>query len=482
MATVDEEIPLTLPDTQNVADALLTQSQEITPPSQVIWGRLFPNSGRFKHLVMSKDVYTIGRHTSCDVRPIDGEWTDIELSVISKFHLRITREVSPLSAQDVIVYLEDLSFNGTFVNGNKVGKGNKVILRHNDVIALAKQNIEVYTYLRSSNPESDCLPQELKSKYIVSRTLGSGACGEVKLILDVYTGARFALKTISKKTLTRGHETDMVLEADRIRTEVNILRSLRHPCIMKMEKIVDTPTKMFIVLEMMEGGELFDRITASDGLPEDVTKLIFFQIVLAVNYLHKQGITHRDLKPENILLASNAEYPLVKVTDFGLSKFVDEETMMRTFCGTPMYVAPEMLLTNGRGTYTNQVDVWSLGVILYVCLTGRTPFTIRNATIPLRDQIIKGMYRCTPSIFEGVTSRAIDLVKRMMTTDPIKRIQIGQIRMHPWLKDYKMRAKVNALISSYEQENNATEESQRYNQPENFDEPALPLAKRLRRR
>lgn len=140
-------------------------------------------------------------------------------------------------------------------------------------------------------------------------------------------------------------------------------------------EILDTPSSVYIVLELMEGGELFDRIRKKEvGLTEKMTKIIFYQVVLAVHYLHKRNIVHRDLKvifsylvsvfstleysipqPENILLATNDEVTLVKVSDFGLSKFVDTQTMMRTFCGTPMYVAPEVLLTHGRGSYTNQV-------------------------------------------------------------------------------------------------------------------------------
>lgn len=153
-----------------------------------------------------------------------------------------------------------------------------------------------------------------------------------------------------------------------------------------MEEILDTPSSVYIVLELMEGGELFDRIRQTPyGLSEKNAKLIFYQVVLAVHYLHERGIAHRDLKvfavkeqllnlkfhspslffyiprlffpqPENILLASDAEVTLVKVSDFGLSKLVDTQTLMRTFCGTPMYVAPEVLLTHGKGSYTNQVN------------------------------------------------------------------------------------------------------------------------------
>lgn len=116
------------------------------------------------------------------------------------------------------------------------------------------------------------------------------------------------------------------------------------------------------------------------------------------------------MQPENILLASDQDYPLVKVSDFGLSKLVDAQSMMKTFCGTPMYVAPEILKTGGRGTYTSQVDVWSLGVILYVTLSGYVPFSAANKEVHLNDQIMKGLYNFPSSKFAKVSQQAIALV------------------------------------------------------------------------
>lgn len=167
-----------------------------------------------------------------------------------------------------------------------------------------------------------------------------------------------------------------------------------------MFDILDTPKKMYIILELMEGGELFDRITKHGGLEEPVTKFIFWQLCFAVEYLHSNGITHRDLKPENILLASDRQYPLVKISDFGMSKFVTTESMMKTFCGTPLYVAPEILKTEGRGTYSSKVDIWSLGVILYVTFSGLCPFNQKNEQCSLRKQILLGKYKFPPHKFQ----------------------------------------------------------------------------------
>lgn len=132
-----------------------------------------------------------------------------------------------------------------------------------------------------------------------------------------------------------------------------------------MHDIVDCQNAVYMVLEMMRGGDLISRIEAKTRLSEPSSKLLFLQICHAVKYLHDKGITHRDIKPDNILLATNDDETLVKVSDFGLSKFVAKGSIMKTLCGTPYYLAPEVLSTKGEGTYNKKVDIWSLGVVLY---------------------------------------------------------------------------------------------------------------------
>lgn len=132
-----------------------------------------------------------------------------------------------------------------------------------------------------------------------------------------------------------------------------------------MHDIVDKPDSVYMILEFMKGGDLLKRITTKKCLTERISKLFFYQMCHAVKYLHGKGITHRDMKPENVLLDTVDEETLLKVSDFGLSKSVQQNSVMRTVCGTPQYVAPEVLLTQGRGAYTKKVDIWSLGVVLF---------------------------------------------------------------------------------------------------------------------
>ncbi|XP_078338977.1 serine/threonine-protein kinase Chk2-like [Crassostrea virginica] len=151
-------------------------------------------------------------------------------------------------------------------------------------------------------------------------------------------------------------------------------------------------------------------------------------------YLHDEGITHRDLKPENILLSTEDNETLIKVTDFGLSKFVDAGTMMKTFCGTPSYLAPEILLTVGMGSYTKAIDCWSLGVILYICLVGCPPFSDERKDMALNKQIIGGHYSFPSEYWKDISEDAIDVVKKLLTVDPKKRATLEEVISHPWFK------------------------------------------------
>ncbi|XP_058800439.1 ovarian-specific serine/threonine-protein kinase Lok-like [Phymastichus coffea] len=449
----------TQPDTQNVDSQCFTQSQDTVVAYESvprIWGRLCPHDSNLQTVVLTKDQYTFGRLADCDIC-VKNKLAPKREQVISKLHFRIYREkiVTSNGIEDDVVYLKDESQNGTFVNNISVGRGRSIILVNNDLIAVAKPHLKVFVYMSTSGYDDSFLPEQLKGKYAVSRTLGAGACGEVKLCFSKteLAGKKFAMKIISKSNMTITAPKNRINDDKQIINEVEICKKLKHPCIIKVEDFYESPQKVYIILELMEGGELFERIRKSNGLSEKLAKFIFYQIVLAVSYLHENGITHRDLKPENILLATHDEETIVKVSDFGLSKLVDSHTMMKTFCGTPMYVAPEILLTGGRGAYTSQVDIWSLGVILYCSLSGLTPFRIHDRQNPLADQIIKGMYNFNMPKFNRISPTAKDLITKMMTVDPKKRITIKNVLQHPWLNDSEMLTKVQKLLNLPNDEN-----------------------------
>ena len=221
--------------------------------------------------------------------------------------------------------------------------------------------------------------------------------------------------------------------------EVRILRTVKHPCIINLEDVIDTPDFLFIVLELAEGGELLEKIKDGTKLNELEAKLHFYQIASAMQYLHSKNICHRDLKPENVLLCSlDDSRPVVKITDMGMSKLVDLGTDLKTFCGTPNYLAPEVIKMahSSFASYTMKVDCWSLGVILYILLSGTPPFcNERQGGVPLRTQILTANYVFYPQLFNTVSEPAKDLIRKLLKVEPEERLSADEIMQHPWVQD-----------------------------------------------
>jgi len=231
--------------------------------------------------------------------------------------------------------------------------------------------------------------------------------------------------------------------------EVKLLRAIDHPCVIRLEDVIKTSSDMlYIVLELAEGGELFDKIIEKKRLTEAEAKVYFYQLLSAIEYLHDKNICHRDLKPENILFCSQDDAnPVIKVTDLGLSKFVDD-TVLKTFCGTPQYLAPEVLFSRvrGDGSYDLKVDMWSLGVILYILLSGGPPFNPNTKDPPLLRQITQGIYSFPSQEWSEISTEAVDLVKKLMTVDAMQRLSAKDALRHAWMDDAEAVAKAKRLM------------------------------------
>ncbi|CAH8582086.1 unnamed protein product [Schistosoma rodhaini] len=440
-------IPLTtdvmadLPPTQDIDETHDYISQ--TVDSSIIWGRLLPLDSRFPSIDLINESYTFGRGDDCSFRFVldmfDGS---SQFTTVSKLHFKIVLESM---SDNPLVFIHDLSSNGTFVNGSKIGRGKKQPLNNNDEISVSLKHLKCFIFSESSSARA-LYPSEVTDKYTVSKHIGRGAFGEVRLIFDKECCEKYAIKIVQKKHFSLASKFGKPSTSS-IASEVDILTRLNHPCIIQIYDVIDTTEAMYMVLELVEGGELFNRIVDLGQLNESDSKFFFLQMVMAVKYLHDHGITHRDLKPENILLTSKADRCLIKVTDFGVSKLVDEGTMLRTFCGTPDYLAPEVLKTAGCGTYTCVIDVWSLGVILYICLVGYPPFTKQRQDFDLETQIIKGLYDFPKMFWHGISEEAINLIKRMLVVNPIDRSSIYDVLKDPWLIDAEIQNEVQQLIS-----------------------------------
>lgn len=252
--------------------------------------------------------------------------------------------------------------------------------------------------------------------YKLGKTLGIGAFGKVKVAVHVLTGHKVAIKILNRKKIK-----NMDME-EKVRREIKILRLFMHPHIIRLYEVIETTTDIFVVMEYVKCGELFDHIVEKGRLQEEEARNFFQQIIAGVEYCHKNKVCHRDLKPENLLL--DAKYN-VKIADFGLSNIMQDGHLLKTSCGSPNYAAPEVI--SGKLYAGPEVDVWSCGVILYALLCGTLPFDDEN--IPNLFKKIKGGIYTLPS---HLSALARDLIPRMLVVDPIKRMTIPQIRQHPW--------------------------------------------------
>jgi calcium/calmodulin-dependent protein kinase I len=207
--------------------------------------------------------------------------------------------------------------------------------------------------------------EEIKRYYEIKEKLGTGSFAVVKRAVRKSDGKEFAVKVIKKQKLTKE-------ELDIVHDEVEIMQKINHQHCVKLYEMFETPKRLYMVMELLTGGELFDRIVAKQSFSEKEAAEVIKHVTGAIAHIHKIGIVHRDLKPENLLYLNKDGDSPIKITDFGLAKFRPNNSVdMHTACGTPGYVAPEVLKNEN---YTKAVDMWSLGVILYILLCGFPPF------------------------------------------------------------------------------------------------------------
>jgi 5'-AMP-activated protein kinase catalytic alpha subunit len=271
-------------------------------------------------------------------------------------------------------------------------------------------------------------------KYEVGRTIGEGTFAKVKFAQNTETGESVAMKVLDRSTILK-HKM-----VDQIKREISIMKLVRHPNVVRLHEVLASRTKIYIILEFITGGELFDKIVHRGRLSEAEARRYFQQLIDGVDYCHSKGVYHRDLKPENLLLDSQGN---LKISDFGLSALPGEGvSLLRTTCGTPNYVAPEVLSHKG---YDGAVaDVWSCGVILYVLIAGYLPFDELDLTT-LYSKVGNAEYSC-PSWFPvGAKS----LIQRILDPNPETRIRIEEIRNDEWFK----RGYVPAKLIEYEDVN-----------------------------
>lgn len=271
-------------------------------------------------------------------------------------------------------------------------------------------------YTRVETPE-----QRMRNFYTLIEQVGEGTFGKVWRATEKRTGQEFAIKSIEKTTLGQDELAGLHLE-------IEIIAQVDHPNIIRAYKFFDEPKQLHVVMELMPGGELFERIVEKDHYSESEAAQSIRPVIDAIKYCHDMGIVHRDLKPENLLYSSDNLDGIVKVADFGLARFYSDD-LMTTACGTPSYVAPEILIGKGYGI---EVDYWSIGVILYTMLCGYQPFN-EETNEALFDVIKSGQFNFPDEDWSGISDMAKDLIRQCLKVNPKERITAVEMLNHPWI-------------------------------------------------
>ena len=274
----------------------------------------------------------------------------------------------------------------------------------------------------------------LHGKYELGRLLGHGTFAKVYHARNLQSGKSVAMKVVSKEKVIQ------VGMMEQIKREISVMKMVQHPNIVELHEVLASKSKIYFAMELVRGGELFSKI-AKGRLKEDLARVYFQQLISAIDFCHSRGVYHRDLKPENLLLDEEGN---LKVTDFGLSAFTEhlkQDGLLHTTCGTPAYVAPEVI---GKKGYDGaKADLWSCGVILYVLLAGFLPFQDDNIVAMYR-KIYRGDFKCPP----WFSSEARRLITKLLDPNPMTRITIAKIMDSSWFK----KSAPKSILTKEEQE------------------------------
>lgn len=266
--------------------------------------------------------------------------------------------------------------------------------------------------------------------YVFQKTIGEGNFAKVKLATHKLTGQEVAVKVIDKSVLDEK-------KLSKLYREVKIMKGLHHPNIVKLYEVIETKNTVFLVMEYAAGGELYDYLVVHGKMKEKEARSKFRQILSAVSYCHQKRVIHRDLKAENLLLDANLD---IKIADFGFSNYYDPEAKLDTFCGSPPYAAPELF--QGRRYTGPEVDIWSMGVILYVLTTGCLPFDGKNLQ-EMRESVCRGKYR----IPFYLTDTCEKLLRKFLVRDPVRRASLDMLIDDPWINESYSDSPISTDVS-----------------------------------
>uniref|UniRef100_A0A0G4HLN4 Non-specific serine/threonine protein kinase n=1 Tax=Chromera velia CCMP2878 TaxID=1169474 RepID=A0A0G4HLN4_9ALVE len=415
------------------------ESQNATPDYRARLESLAPGvpSGYFSNVPKTFEAINIGRAATCDVR------VDIDKR-ISSVHFVVHQRQGHY-------FIVDSSANGTFLNNRRLKRHIERELSHDDVISLVvnpekeTETNRVFAKWRFKMPDEDPVEKKFHTMYKLGQRLGRGTFAEVFSATRMDDGLWVAVKVMERSIFERWrHSQNSTLSVD---DEIKVLRSVQHRnCVALLDSFLGEK-RLFLVFEMCSGGDLLEYILDNQTggpIPEAEARVYFKMIVDGLHYLHERRIVHRDLKPENILLTEQGPNKILKITDFGLARTINNPMGgAHTFCGTPLYFAPELIAMNNPETpgaaalqaetgnrYGLAVDMWSLGVVLYIMLSAEPPFP--------DDRSFNHLVLTTPVSFGGpkwlhVSGQAKELIRKLLKVNPAERLTVEQVLHHPWL-------------------------------------------------
>jgi calcium-dependent protein kinase len=316
---------------------------------------------------------------------------------------------------------------------------NKNIIDHEDKIIINNNLIVSKTY---------GLPLDY---YKQIKKLGEGSYGQVWKVEHIQSGLLRAMKKIKKNINSKkNNELDIL-------NEIDILKKIDHPNIVRIFEFFNTEDGYYLITEYLSGGELFKEIVERAPFTEEIAGNIMYQIFSAINYCHNMNIMHRDLKPENILIERKIDDKYsIKIIDFGTAKLHDKNKSEKKVIGSSYYIAPEVLCES----YNHKCDLWSCGVILYILLSGKAPFSDKNDTIIL-EKIKVGKYNMNINEFKNISDESRDLISKLLEKNPKKRLNAVEALNHEWFK--KLNIKSDIIETDIEKIKESFENIKRYN-------------------
>ena len=337
--------------------------------------------------------------------------------------------------QNEMVQIKNISvnnqFNQTLTHSSRSG------IR--DSYYYFRESQKLSNYIKNYYAQNKKYPETNLNFYKYGRLIGQGAFGKVNLGLNVLTGRVVAIKSFNKSNLNSNSEN-----MKKILYETNLMKKLNHPNITKILDLFEDKEYILIIMEYINGGNLFSFLKKRRKVSEKTAKFLYKQIILGIKYIHSHNIVHRDIKLENILIDLNNN---IKICDFGIGRVLsDSNQLLYDQCGTPMYIAPEILLSTKEEGYKGfPVDIWSSGIALYILLSGSLPFSFKNGKSVSIEESDKNndnseelqfsIIHNEPKHIENISNEAKDLLKGLLNKNPDKRLTCEQILSHPWLKD-----------------------------------------------